>query len=125
MIRKWEWVRNYCTLHGYEESAEIADQIDRVLCYLYGDVDTGEWRDYVRDARDGIKETGEIGLDRVEVRDGVVSASAFCIACVESRRSCHCEHDPCDACKFRELVGACNESGSLFREFMWCWKSES
>lgn len=108
MIRKWEWVREYCTLHGYEKSAEIADQIDRVLCCLYGDVDTDGWVGYLNRAGDGIVETGEIMLSNVEVMNNIVRESDFCIAC-------RCE-EGCRTCRFGELVGICGP-GSLFAEF--------
>ena len=119
MVRKWEWLREYCKRQGFGKSAETADQIDRVLCYLYGDVDTKEWREYIEKGIEGIREVGEtrLGVKGVEIE--IVSNSEFCIACGP--------HPGCEGCRFGELTGNCGSDDSLFAGFLgllrcelWC-----
>jgi hypothetical protein len=116
MIRKWEWIREYCRRQGFEKSAEIADQIDRVLCYLYEGEGTEEWDECVRSSWESIKETGEIGLDHEEVFYDIVVNDGFCVAC---------ERGECGSCMFGNLVGWCGDGGSLFVEFIDKYDDES
>lgn len=104
-IRKWEWIRDYCIQRGFTKSAETADQIDRVLCYAYGDTDTLRWKDFI-EGEDG-KEL--MATDRTVVYTEIVQNEEFCIACLFSKR--------CTDCKFRNLVGSCGDPHSLFGAF--------
>lgn len=104
-IRKWEWVRDYCIQQGFIKSAEIADQIDRVLCYLYGDQDTQEWNEFLED-----KNKGEwLNVHPTEVYEKIITESLFCIACMGCTR--------CSQCKFSKLVGTCGKEGNPYLEF--------
>jgi hypothetical protein len=115
MIRKWEWIRGYCKGRGYEESAEVADQIDRVLYYLYEGANTEALERYISGSIDGITETGEVDIDAEEVLETIVKSARFCIGCDGK--------NTCNDCLFGGLVGVCNEGGSLYREFVnWCWR---
>lgn len=100
----------YCKRWGFKESAEIADQIDRVLYYLYGDRSTELWKMYIKCSRYGIKDTGEIELSCFSVQNGIVSVQALCIGC-ECSNGCY-------ECMFGGLVGRCDDNGSLYREFI-------
>lgn len=116
MIRKWEWVREYCKWHGFDKSAEVADEIDRVLCYLYGEVNTGEWEGYVRAATSGISEVGGTDLSVANVLGTIIMSSDFCIACKES---------VCPDCEFGKLTGLCGDSDSLYLEVIRCFWQDS
>jgi hypothetical protein len=103
MIRKWEWIMKYCKRQGFEKAAEVADQIDRVLCYLYGEVDTDEWVANMNNGIDGIRETGDIDLSILDVRSTIVASSHFCIACKVDMRDG--DNNVCVNCRFDELTG--------------------
>jgi hypothetical protein len=109
MIRKWEWIRDYCKQEDFSESAEIADQIDRVLYYLYGDENTPEW-----EALDILKEECQ---DPEEVLDQIINTTEFCTACARS--------PGCYACKFAELVGECGNFDTLYTNFEEKYEFES
>jgi hypothetical protein len=123
MITKWKWIRKYCKRQGFEKAAEIADQMDRVLCYLYGEVDTDEWKSYMNDGVDSIRETGDIGLSVIDVRSKIVASSHFCIACkVDGRDG---DKDVCGNCRFNELTGRDDTHMPLYNEFCVVYNVES
>lgn len=109
MIRKWEWIRDYCKHEGFSESAEIADQIDRVLYYLYGDQNTPEW--------EAFSISKEEYQDPKEVLDNIISVPLFCTGCACS--------SGCYACKFAELVGRCDDWNTLYGDFEEKYEFES
>jgi hypothetical protein len=115
MIRKWAWIREYCKRQGFRRSAEIADQIDRVLCYIYGYVDTEEWREYESKGVDGISETGETDLSEDEVMNNIISRRGFCIGCVIDG-ICSMEYF-CEQCRFNAMTGSWDGHYSLYDEF--------
>ena len=116
MIRKWEWVREYCKRQGFEKSAEVADEIDRVMCYVYGDVNTGEWEEYIRSSACGISDVGGTDLSVVNVLTKIIMSSDFCVACKEST---------CPDCRVSKLTGLCGDSGSLYLDVIRCFSRES
>jgi hypothetical protein len=116
MIRKWKWIRAYCKRQGFEKAAEIADQIDRVLCYVYGEVNTDEWEEYMLSGVDGIDRTGEIEKDAWEVKHDIVNDAGYCIACREAGFGGG--KYLCSRCAFGRLTGRCDDYGSLFLEFL-------
>jgi hypothetical protein len=125
MIRKWEWIREYCKRQGFKGSAEIADQIDRVLCYLYGEIDIKAWEWYVMAGNDGIKETGEINLSERDVGYKIAASGDFCIACKKDKMYGGESSDPCRDCMFDELTGRDDYNMSLYDEFFFRYMKES
>lgn len=122
-IRKWEWVRNYCIQQSFIGSADIADQIDRVLCYLYGEIDTTAWASNVNARKEGITPEGNIDLSIEAVRHKIVGNSLFCIACEVDKR--HLGPGVCRDCKFDELTGWVDDKMSLYYEFFASYDIES
>ena len=110
-------MREYCKRQGFKKSAEIADQIDRVLCYLYGESETGKWEEYIEKGIDGISEVGETRLGSYDLLRGVVSNRGFCIACGRSI--------DCASCRFGRLTGGCIGYDTLYREFLRMYRVES
>lgn len=108
-IRKWEWIRDYCIQQGFTKSAEIADQIDRVLCYLYGNNDTSQWKEFIA----GMDKDKIVDMPSYAVTRQIISNSKFCIACqIRTYRGF------CSDCDFAALVGGCRDESSLFGEFI-------
>lgn len=103
MKRKWEWLRDYCMENELIEAAELADKIDRVLCYLYTEEHTPAWIYFIQ-YEDKTKH-----WDYEEVLYEIVGNPDYCIACAGV--------DDCSACKFSIAIGTCGE-GDLFREFV-------
>ena len=128
MIRKWEWIREYCRKRGMSESAELADEIDRVLYYLYGDVEVAGWvwfMDYC-DAHSVDVDTVEaLGLGPEEVARMIVGNSDFDAGCV-STSGCDNPSEKegmCDSCGFGALAGMCfSDSSSMY--YLFCLKFE-
>jgi hypothetical protein len=108
-IRKWEWVRDYCIQHCFIESAEIADQIDRVLYYLYGNNDTLGWEEFV--AKSDKDKIANMSLYTINYQ--IISNTDFCIACHMRGYG-----GVCADCDFAALVGDCGGDDSLFGEFI-------
>ena len=51
MIRMCEGIREYCKRQWFKGSAEVADEIDKVLCHLYGKASTNEWEEVIVSGR--------------------------------------------------------------------------
>lgn len=106
----------YCKRQGFKRSAEIADQIDRVLCYIYGDVNTQAWVKFVREDMD---------LSIRGLADRIVRSSAFCIACEVDGEQGGGDCYLCGHCRFNELAGRDGDTLPLYEEFVDTLKEES
>jgi hypothetical protein len=110
MKRKWEWLRDYCMENKFLRAAELADKIDRVLCYLYKEEHTPAWVGFIK------HEDKTKFWDSEEVLCEIVDNPDYCIACAGVHN--------CNGCKFSRATGACCE-GSLFGEFEDMFDSET
>ena len=101
---KWTWLRDKCIKLGYNNSANLAQEIEDVLHRLYGVTDTKAWMKVEEDA---IEEHFE--------RDPfiIIENSQFCCACEETLRS----RIGCRECLFGKEVGTCDADNSLYRGF--------
>jgi len=99
MKTKWEIIREFCEEQGFEEAANLADEIDTALLELYDDTYTKRHkRDY-----DTFKY-----MDYKQMND-FVGTSEYCVACIE-------HNDVCGECLFGKEHGFCL-SRSLFGRF--------
>lgn len=111
MIRKWEWIRDFCNREHFEEAAEIADQIDRVLCYIYGEENTKEWEEYVTNGN--LLDFDDFDICDIQKRTAllkIIKKIDFCIACVIEKNECY-------YCGFQKLTGFCHDKLSLYCDF--------
>lgn len=94
--RKWEYVAKLCRHEGYVKSAEVADEIDKILDRLYKQKHTAAWR-------------RDFPPDCLDIHE-VASITEFCIACVVHKHSCY-------KCKFMLKTGKCTHDESLLSRF--------
>lgn len=119
MMRQWEWIRRYCEKRGMRELAETADQIDRVLYYLYGNVEVAGWTWFMRYCNEhsvGVDTIETLGFDQEAVAEVIVGDSYDRCAYENEHESLN--GNGCDKCRFGALVGRCSrDQDSLFSEF--------
>ena len=90
MIRMCEGIREYCKRQGFKGSAEVADEIDKVLCHLYRGGSTSEWEEVIVTSRFGIWEDGSTSV----YNELMSSFRLTCGRCSE-----------CFGCELNRLIG--------------------
>jgi len=103
MRRKWEYIAEGCKCLGLEAASEVAEQIDKLLYEIYGDIHTEAWkRIYPALPK----------CPALHVLERIAESPSYCIAC---KVDGHCEN-----CRFAERMGMCPSDDSIYNKFLRC-----
>lgn len=108
---KWDWIRRACRLCGMENSALIAEELDKLISKLYLRKTTPQW----------IEEYRNYNLTKTTDIYHAATAGEFCVPCYERFRE---RHPSCEGCLLVINGEECLCDFSLFSKFLYEFHNE-